>query len=537
MKKQLTYILTAASLTIGASACTDKWVDTNPYGAPTTAHFWQSNQDVQKATTAMYVTMRNESTWGRDLYWIQDASDDLVVGRVKADGENIKNFIPSGREGYLTGGWNDLYFMLNKANQVLAGLSTAQNVTDDVRKQAMGEAYFVRAFAHFWIAYIWGHKDQGVPFDGPENAEYGKRIAPQLKSVTDNYAQIISDLQKAADMLPLFETYSAENRGRAHKAAAWAYMVKAYAYWAQYDNSKWQPIPALCDKIRDEGHRALVTVKKQDGSLDARGSYQAVFTIANNWSSEYIWSVTSGVLGGSEFPGVILENKGWGVYNGWGYFQPTEELYEEYESSDPRREVTILKFGDKFTYFGKDRAYYSSNSLSGFQINKYMEPYKYGADEKAGTNSFINPNGDYPTTALNLPLMRYAEVLLFKAEALIKLGRNGEAAAPLNELRARVGLTPVPNPTINDLKHERRVELACEWTDRLQDLKRWGDYDKIRSPLHGRSHTDKLDPNSSYTIKEIWPQRNFDPNRHMAWPISPDEISRSNGAYKQTPGW
>ena len=531
MKRKINYILILTVLATVMSACGEKWVDTKPNGAPTTAYFWQSDNDVKIATAALYVTMRNESTWGRDLFWIQDASDDLIVGRPKADAENIKNFIPSGREGYLTSGWNDLYNTLNKANQAIQGIESGKNISEAMHNQGLGEAYFMRAFAHFWIAYIWGHKDQGVPFDGPENAEYGKRIAPQLASVTDNYAQIISDLQKAADLLPLFETYGAADRGRAHKAAAWGYMVKTYAYWAQYDNSKWALIPPLCDKIRDEGHRALVT-----GKANPKMNYRAVFSIDNNWTSEYIWSVTSGIQGGSEFPGVVLENTGWAAYNGWGYFQPTEELFDEYEANDPRRDVTILNFGDKFTYFGVERSYYSTNSQSGFQINKYMEPYSYGTDGKSSTNTNINPNGDYPTTALNLPLMRYAEILLFKAEALIQMGKGGDAASPINEIRSRVGLPGIANPTMNDLKHERRVELACEWTDRLQDLKRWGDYDKINAPLHGRDHADKLNPASAYVIKEIWPKRNFTAAK-LAWPISPDEISRSNGAYKQTPGW
>src|SRR5690606_10977302 len=103
-------------------------------------------------------------------------------------------------------------------------------------------------------------------------------------------------------------------------------------------------------------------------------------------------------------------------------------------------------------------------SLSGFQMRKYMEPYSYGSNENAGSNLMINQNGDGPSTRLNLPLMRYAEILLFKAEALIQQGKNSEAAAPINEIRARVGLGPITSPTLSDLKHERRVELACEWT-------------------------------------------------------------------------
>lgn len=528
--KNIYIIITMALLIF--SACGEDWVDTKPNGLPTTAYFWQSEDDVNKAVAAMYVPMSYESTWGRNLFWVQDASDDLVVGRSKPDGKNIKDFKCTGREGYLTGGYNDLYWILDKANQVIANIDNATNVTDALKKRAKGEAYFMRGFAHFWVAYLWGREDQGVPYDGPENAEYQNRIPPQLASVKDNYAQIVSDLQKAANLLPYFEEYSSTDYGRPHKAAAWGYMIKTLAYWATYDVTKWQLIPDLCDSVKNQGNRALIT-----NYDDPAKAYKSVFTIANNWSSEYIWSVNSGTSGGSEFPGVVLENKGWGLYNGWGYFQPTEELYEEYESNDPRREATILKFGDEFTFFGQTRKYYSTNSLTGFQINKYMEPYSYGENGDASTNAYINQNGDYPTTCLNLPLMRYAEILLFKAEALLMMNKPTEAAAPLNEVRDRVGLSPVSSPTLADLKHERRCELACEWTDRCQDLKRWGDYDNLRKALHGREHASKTDPNSSYTIYQVWDTRTFDPAIHIVWPYSPDEISKSDGVYQQNYGW
>src|SRR5690606_32525533 len=110
-------------------------------------------------------------------------------------------------------------------------------------------------------------------------------------------------------------------------------------------------------------------------------------------------------------PGCMLENKGWGSYNGWGYYQPTESLYQEFEEGDPRREVTILKYGDEFEYYGETRNFQSENSLSGFQFNKYM--VEYGFSNPVG--SYINTNGDFPSTTYNVPLIRYAEVLLMKS--------------------------------------------------------------------------------------------------------------------------
>lgn len=517
---------------VAATGCTKNWIETQPNGAPAVTNYWKNDNDINRGVLAFYAPFQNESTWGRDLFWMQNASDDIVVGRSNGNGINIKNLIPSGREGYMAQGWIDLYGMINMANEAIAKIPNATQASDKVKNQAMGEAYFIRGFAHFWLAYLWGTDKQGVPFDGPENPEFGKRTPPQLATVMDNYKQIISDLQKAAGLLPLFGQYDKSDYGRAHKAAAWGYIAKTYAYWAQYDKSKWQDVANYCDTVTLKGQRALI-----DNQGDSLKNYQAVFKIDNNWSSEYIWSVNSGIQGGSEFPGVVLENKGWGIYNGWGYFQPTEELYQEYEPNDPRRTATILKFGDSLVYFGQKMAYSSTNSLTGFQMNKYMDPYSYGSKGDPTTNTMVNPNGDNPTTRLNLPLMRYAEILLFKAEAEINLGNPAAAAIPLNQVRARVGLTPIASPTMVDLKHERRCELACEWTDRFEDLKRWGDFDKIQAPLHGRNYINKSDPKSNYTIIESWPARTFTFPKNMAWPINPDEISRSNNTYKQTPGW
>jgi starch-binding outer membrane protein, SusD/RagB family len=513
------------------AACSKDWVDNKPNGLPTTAYFWQTEGDVAKAVAAMYAPMQNESTWGRDIFYQMNASDDFVTGRVKANADNMKNFVCTGNEGYLSSAYSDLYWMLNKANQVIQYIDNA-TVSEEVKTQAKGEAYFVRGFAHFWIASTWGREDQGVPFDMPENSEYENRIPPQLASVKDNYAQIVSDFQKAANLLPYFESYSSANYGHAHKAAAWGYLVKTLAYWAEYEPTKWEDVPAYCDSIKVQGKRALFTV-----SGDPNASYRGVFKHTNNWSSEYIWSVNSGTSGGWEFPGVVLENKGWGLFNGWGYFQPTLELYNEYEANDPRREATILKFNDEFGFFGVTRNYFSTNSLTGFQLAKYMDPYSYGTDGTASSDPYIYQNGDNPTTALNGPLMRYAEILLFKAEAYLMMNKPDLAAGPLNEVRERVGLSEISSPTLADLKHERRCELAGEFTDRFKDLKRWHDYDNIKAELHGQIHSSKSDPTSDFTVGIVWASRNFNESKDIAWPYPPTEIANSNGVYKQNSGW
>ncbi len=528
MKKIKIISLLIASL-IALGSCED-WTDVKPVGTPTTAFFWEDEEDVLAAVTAMYYDMtqghRGDRTFGRSFFWFQSASDDFIIGRSKQSAEDVKNFVVSGRDGYISNPYKGMYKMIRKANEILLNVPNVENIDPAIKNRSLGEAYFIRGFAHFWLAVNWAHPTQGVPIPRFEDEDYGVAIPPQQPSIEDNYRLIVEDMTKAAELLPYFESYGSADYGRPHKVSAWGYILKVNAYWAQYDASKWSGIPALADKIGNEGNRSLINTG------DAAQSYKSVFSIDSNWSSEYMWSVNSDIEGGNIFPSVVMENKGWGIYNGWGYFNPTLELYEEYEDNDPRRELTVMKYGDPFTFFGTQRRYFSTNSLSGFMLCKYIEPFEYGTDGVASTNTHVV----YPKTSLNLSLMRYAEVLLFKSEALLMMGQNGDA--PLNEVRARVGLAPITNVTMDDLKHERRCELAGEWSDRFNDLLRWKDYDKIRQPLHGRIHAVKSDPDSPYTVEEVWPARsNFNPDVHNAWPYDPDQIANSNGLLKQNPGW
>jgi hypothetical protein len=318
---------------------------------------------------------------------------------------------------------------------------------------------------------------------------------------------IESDFKTAAALLPYFDEYAAADYGRAHKTAAWAYLSKMYLYTKDYANAE-----KYADSVINSGKHALLP------------DFKSVFTIANNWSKEYIWSALSTVKGqsgwGSMLPGVMLENKGWGLYNGYGYYTPTKELYDAYDSTDARRPATILKPGDTFQYFGSQMIYHSTNSLSGYQFNKYMDPYSFS--NPIGVT--IGTSGDFVVTNLNPPLLRYAEVILIKAEAELMQGKNADNE--INMIRNRAGLAPVTNADMNELKKQRRLELAGEYADRHRDLVRWGDAQATYAqPLHG------------YGGKVIWPARTFNPDVHNVWPVPQPEIDNSGGVVKQNQGW
>lgn len=550
-------ILPLAALSIFLFASCSDWLDVKPEGTPNEGNYWITDDDYTTAVTTLYGNLSLEETWGRDLFWEQGASDDIFYSRSRGNAQmNLANLNMDGEtEGSIQSFYNYMYETNAASNDVINHALKLQNRSSIINNR-LGEAYFMRAFSHFMIAYRYGRVDNGVPFDRYEDYEEypSGKIPEQRASVLDNYQLIIEDLDKAADLLPWFTSYSSEDWGRASKDAAIALKVKTYAYWAQHDPAQWEKIPALVDQLENEGGRGLMD------------NFAALFESANEWSEEYLWSVNSSgsTLAGSIFPGMMLDNKGWGRYNGWGNFKPTLELWAEYDENDARRPVTILQYGDDFTFFGEQRQFYSTADLEcGFHFNKYMEPFRYGSvDPVSGAgvnNSHVSPNGNRPTTDLNLPIMRFAEMLLFKAEALIETGKGAEAAQVLNRISTRAGMGNLyTNATIEDLMHERRLELAGEFTDRVMDLKRWAAKypiakTKLEAAKHGLKYLDRSDPESALDtvngkeitlygktykgVIEIMAAKTYNADKACVLPYEQNEVIKAQGALKQNKGY
>lgn len=500
------YIL-FASLVVGSvlSGCS-KQLDITPQGEPSKGNFWRTHEDALKGVNAMYRNFDEEEFYGRGLMWYINASDDMVTGRSNGQAENIRNFNSAAvSAGYTSDQWSMRYATIKSANDVINNLPGI-DIDAALKNRYLGEAHFLSALMYFQLAANYGDDRAGVPLVTPENAN-DPNPTPRAANVTENYNYIERQLKTAANLLPMFSALSAGDYGRPHKVAAWAYLSKVYLYKKDWANAE-----LYADSVINLGNRAL------------EANFADVFKAEKNWGTEYIWSAYSTPRGdggwGSILPGVMLENKGWGLYNGWGYYTPTKELFEAYEASDKRRSATILAPGDTFTFFGATRTYSSDNSLSGYQFNKYMDPFKYA--NPVGTH--ISPNGDHPTTDLNPPLLRFAEVILIKAEAELMQGKSADAE--INKIRARAGLTPISGATMADLKKERRCELAGELSDRHRDLVRWGDAQAAYAkPSHGVNGT------------VVWPARTFDPVVHAVWPVPQKEIDNSGGVITQNAGW
>ncbi len=544
MKKLYLSVLAVSALLFGS--CSD-FLDVQPEGSAITNAYFTNDQQAIDAIDGLYKPLHKETVFGRDLFWEQGAACDIVWGRTR-NFNSLATLSYTGDEEPLRNSFDTFYQVMSRANWIIKQLLDKETRTElsDVEKRSLGEAYFMRGMTHFLVAYRYGTDKQGVPFVRYEDfeGEYDNSIPPQQPTVMDNYRLIIEDMDSAIEYLPKFEEYTEYERGRAHQAAAVAYKAKVYAYWATWDESQWNNVITMVGLLETEYGRDLAQTFDELFSSD----------FADYWNAEYIWSIpsTGGVNGGgSDFPGVVLENKGWGVYNGWGQIKPTLDIYEEMAkdgAGNDRLVRSILEYNQEFQFFGETMRFASSSDLeAGFQVNKYMDPFKYA---NAIADGYVNPNGDWPTARVNFPLIRFAEMLLFRAEAYIMTNQPELALSDLNRIRERSNLTLLDHtPTMTDLYHERRCELAFEFTDHLFDLKRWHRSSnseikalaekELNSRPRVRNYEDRTSPTSAFTIGYYADYPNKEPYQDymMVFPYSPEQVTKSNGLLKQNEGY
>lgn len=540
------YIVALALPLLLLNACSD-FLDVQSEGNPTITSYFTNDQQAIDAVTALYKPLHKETSFGRDLFWEQGAAGDVVWGRSRSY-PTLATFAYTGDESPLTANFTLFYEVIAYSNWVIQQLLDKQtSVTlTDIESRSLGEAYFMRGMAHFIMAYRYGTGEQGVPFvryeDFPDG--YDNSIPPQQASVTDNYRYIIEDMDNAVTFLPRFEEYDNDDKGRAHQAAAVAYKAKVYAYWATWDATQWNNVISMVDLLESSYGRNLADTFDEIFSSD----------YADFWNAEYIWSIPSeggANGGGSEFPGVVLENKGWGIYNGWGQNKPSYDIYEEMlkdgEAND-RLTRSILEYNQEFRFWGETLRFYSTSDIeAGFMINKYMDPFKYADAANAG---YVNTNGNWPTARLNFPLIRFAEMLLFRAEAYLMTGQADKAKTDLNRIRDRSNLSLIEGtPTMADLYHERRCELAFEFTDHLFDLKRWHRSSdatikalaaaELNAHPRVRKYSDRSDPESTFQIVDYEDYKNKETYKDhmMVFPYPSNEITKSNGKLNQNDGY
>lgn len=446
-KKTLFIISSIFALALLLQSCSDDFIDQDPTEQVTIEDLGQYNSD-QGATsfiTAIYSkyldwNMRSFSYLGVSSITSDNADKGSDPGDTGTDKDVLDALDFSATTPSFKEQWNAHYQAINRTNQALKIMPELDSVAPSLKERLIGETKFLRAFTYFDLVRMFG----GVPLINhvPEigNEEDDKMTKTRV-SKEEVYAFIEQDLKDAISALPTKDDYGSAAVGRASVGAAHALLAKVYLY-----QEKWEDVVDQCEMIT--GY-SLVP------------DYADIFKTNNQNNQESIFELQG--KGGDGEPGIQQYsqvqaprgNGGWG----WGFNTVSQSLINAYnEAGDEiRKEATVIFPGDTL-YDGKvvpqtvDDLYYNYKAYS----PKYLG------------EAF---------TEVNIIVLRYAEVLLMKAEALNELGQTGDAIPLLNQVRNRAELPDTQASGQDQVRkaiwNERRLELAMEH-DRWFDIIRTG---------------------------------------------------------------
>jgi len=458
MKKNLykiSVILLSGITLLGMSACKD-FLTEDLKGNFSSATFYQNEQQAMQAITGAYNSLAF-SSFNNALWVFGDvASDDAVKGGNPGDQAEITyidKFEADANNGIISNYWSFEYESIARANNVIANVPGV-TMDETTKNRIIGEARFIRAYSYFNLVNVFGK----VPLKLLPQLTH-ETIHVPLSEVTDIYLQIEQDLTDAAAALP--SASGAAEIGRITRGAALAMLGKAQLY-----QEKWSAALASFQQVEALGIYHLLP------------DYAGLFKLANENNEESIFEIQH-LSNQNPMTGNALNQWFAPAPEGGYYFNaPTQALVDAFEKSaggqvDPRLDISIGRDGQPWL---NGEIFSSSLSPTGYLTKKHQQPL-------SEVSSSLKGDGD-----LNYIYMRYADVLLMKAEAFNESNMSDSARSNLNKVRQRArasfkGELPadlLPDITTADqsllriaIQKERRVELAQEF-HRYFDLMRWG---------------------------------------------------------------
>lgn len=473
MKKHIFKSILIVTLAISFVSCENWLLEPSP-GVTKLEDFFTEGQTAIQAVNAAYTPLMWEynSTYYSEWFIGDIVSDDALKGGQSIGDMSVvydmENFKTTTNNAFLLDFYRGQYQGIARCNLVLSEVPKMEYdslLNASLKNRIIGEAKFLRAMYYFRLVRIFG----GVPkvdFVVDSSNKWKQARA----SADDIYNFIIEDLKSANALLWKKSEYSAEDLGRATKGAAQAMLLKTYLYTKQYDKAK-----SWGDSIIASGEYALVNNYADNFTLAGENGPESVFEIQYMYDgmSDYHTGDGNGFTRGTFT--VILTRSRSSKAGGWGFNKPTQNLYDEYETDDPRRDVTIFNPTDDDITNPAEEIYLGC---------RYMNK-KY---------ALMNPDGTYQVLVhesrgpINNKVIRYADVLLMYAEACCEINESDRAKWALEEVRKRARnsnsaiLPEFPNyrsyadnqlDLRKAIRHERRVELAMEG-HRWFDLCRWG---------------------------------------------------------------
>lgn len=511
------------------------------------------------------------SMWNYDV-----RSDDAYKGgNGTEDGDVFHNLEVS--QGIMTTAWNisdmwqRLYNCISRANAALQLLDQMDESTYPLKQQRIAEMRFLRGHGHFLLKQLF--KKIVIANDENMSPEEYNNLSNTVYTNDEGWQQIANDFQFAFDNLP--DTQA--DKGRPTRGAAAAYLAKTYLYKAyRQDNPETNEVTSInaedLKKVVEYTEASIMNAGGYDLESDFHNNFRPEPQYENGkeslWAMQY--SINDGTTNGNcnWSNGLIVPNIPGVTDGGCDFYKPSQNLVNAFktdnnghplfdnfndddydmsvDNADPRLFLTVgipglpYEFNPEFM-MDKSSTWSRSNGLYGYYVT-----LKQNVDPE----SEYLVKGSWWGTPMNHIVLRYADVLLMRAEALIQLndGRIQEAIDLINRVRnrAKASTAMIANypseygvkydvepyygtftqeEALERLKFERRVELAME-SDRFFDLVRWGEAERVLNAYYA----------AEAEVCTIYSNAHFTKNKNEYLPIPFAQISASNGIYDQNCG-
>jgi starch-binding outer membrane protein, SusD/RagB family len=427
---------------------------------PLVDNYFKTETEAVNAVNATYTplsTIYNGAAWHLGDIMSDDADLGGGGGGDGAETAELDNFNVTSFNPIIGILWAQCYFGILRANLVVERVPQVPVMSAALRDRSIGEGYYLRALYYFHLVRIFGD----VPlYTNVITVEEASTIARSSKDQV--YAQIVADLKRAETLLP--NTNSANDKGRATAGSAKGLLASVYL--------------TIGDKTNAAAKAKEVIDNRTTYGYDLHTDYADNFKLENENGKESLFEVqyrsgggTFSIYGAGSCINTFYGPRAQNVVreSGYGFTVPTKDFVDQYEKTgtayntiiDKRRNRSIWIPGDTYGTYTQPASLIGSPL--GFNTKKYFIPI----DNTTGDD------GQW-RSALNVPIMRYSEVLLIYAEAAgIALGKTY-----IDQVRTRAGLAPLSaslnaNQYLDAIYKERRLEFGFE-------MHRW--YDLLRHP-------------------------------------------------------
>lgn len=466
--------------------------------------------------------------------------------------------------------WYRLYCGVNRANDALRLLEKIDTKAYPEKEQRMAEMRFIRGHFMFKLKELYKYIpviDETIPSN---DVDAYRKVSNRQYTNDELWQKVADDFQYAYDHLPVTQL---TDKGRPTKAAAAAYLVKTYLFKAyRQDDANTNQVTSV---NQDDLRKVL---QYTDPSIYTAGGFGLETDFAYNFlpgqyenGKESIWAIQYSQDDGTKYGNLnfayeLTAPQGVGCCD---FNKPSQNLvnafktdvnglpeYDSYntenynnteDNADPRLFHTVAMPG--FPYKYNPDVMYTNAWARSPSVYGYYASLKENVDKEC---SCLKKNGAYYANSKNWIVLRYADVMLMRAEAEVELAALGgeggnleDARTLVNRLRTRaansttlifdynakykVGTYDTPwnvDQARRAVRWERRLELAME-CGRFFDLVRWGIADQVMNSYYGSEKSRRSYLNEAYFTK----------NKNEYCPIPQKQINYSKGIYVQNCGW